>query len=94
MCDGFYSSIAQDSTGKWSETYAGTYTMDNANTITLKASHSSIAYRIGYLHTIEYNLEGDSLTFKLYKKLIDPKAGDMTLRMPKDIQTQYVRAKQ
>jgi hypothetical protein len=94
MSDGFFSSIAKDSTGNWTETYAGTYTIDNANTITLKATHSSFAYRIGYLHTIEYNLTGDNLTFKLYKKLIDPKAGDMTARMPKDQQTQYVRARQ
>ena len=94
MNDGFFSSIAQDSTGKWTEAYAGTYTFDNANTITLKATYSSIAYRIGYLHTIDYKLNGDNLTFKLFKKLVDPKAGDVTSRMPQGIETQYTRAKQ
>ena len=93
MHDGFFSSIAQDSTGKWTEAYAGTYTFDDANTITLKATHSSIAYRIGYLHTIDYKLNGDNLTFKLFKKLVDPKAGDVTSRMPQGLETKYVRAK-
>ena len=94
MFDGFFSSLAQDSTGKWTEAYAGAYTIDNTNTITFKATHSSIDYRVGYLHTIEYNLNGDNLTFRLYKKLIDPNAGDVTARMPKDKQILYLRAKQ
>lgn len=94
MNDGFFSSVAQDSTGKWSEFHAGTYTLQNGHTAILKVSHSSFAYRIGYLHTIEYKLEGDKLTFNLYKKMIDPKAGDVTDRMPKGVQSQYNRAKQ
>ncbi len=56
ISDGFFSSVAQDSTGKWAETHICTYTLDNANTITLKVINSSFAYRKGYLHTIEYGL--------------------------------------
>lgn len=93
MIDGFYSSVAQDSTGKWSEVYAGTYTVDNTNTVTYKVTHSSHAYRIGYLHTVEYNLNGESLTLKWYKKMIDANAVDITARMPKGEQTLYIKAK-
>ena len=93
MSDGFFSSVAQDSTGKWAETHAGTYTVDNANTVTLKVTHSSHAYRIGSLHTVEYDIKGENLTIKWFKKLIDAKEGDITAKMPKGTQTQYVRAK-
>jgi hypothetical protein len=82
MHDGFFSAIAKDSTGNWTEAYAGTYTVE-ANALTLNAVHSSITYRTGYL-----------LTFKLFKKMIDPKAGDVTSRMPQGMEIQYVRAKQ
>lgn len=94
MSDGFYSSVAQDSTGKWAATHVGTYTADNTNTATFKVTHSSFAYRVGYLHTVEYDLNGENLTIKWYKKMIDAKGGDITARMPKGEQTQYVRAKQ
>src|SRR5690606_1474207 len=84
MSDGFFSSVAQDSTGKWTETHVGSYILDNTNTITFKVNHSSFAYRIGYLHTIEYELNGDNLTIIWYKKMIDNKGNDLTARMPKD----------
>lgn len=93
MSDGFFSSVAKDSTGRWAETHAGTYTVDNANTVTLKVTYSSFAYRIGSLHTIEYDLKGENLTITWFKKLLDAKAGDITAQMPKGTQTQYVRAK-
>jgi hypothetical protein len=93
MHDGFFSAIAKDSTGNWTEAYAGTYTVE-ANALTLNAVHSSITYRTGYLHTVHYILNGDKLTFKLFKKMIDPKAGDVTSRMPQGMEIQYVRAKQ
>jgi hypothetical protein len=94
MNDGFFSSIEQDSTGKWVNTHAGTYTIDNANTITLKALYSSFPDHIGALHTVEYELKDESLTMKWFKKLVDPKQGDITAQMPKGRQTQFVRAKQ
>ena len=93
MSDGFYSSVAQDSTGKWTAIHAGTYTVDKANTATFKVTHSSFAYRIGYLHTVAYDLNGENLTIRWYQKMIDAKAADITDRMPKGQQTQYVRAK-
>jgi hypothetical protein len=93
MNDGFFSAIGQDSTGKWASTHAGTYTIDNANTLTFKVLYSSFADHVGSLHTVEYDVKGDNLTIKWFKKLVDAKEGDITARMPKGEQTQYVRAK-
>lgn len=93
MTDGFYSTVAQDSSGKWSTIHAGTYSIENGNSVTFKVNLSSFAYRVGYLHTIEYELNGENLTIKWYKKIIDPKAGDITMRLPKGQQTVFVRAK-
>src|SRR5688500_10954843 len=78
MHDGFFSSIAQDSTGKWANTHAGTYIVDNANTMTLKVVHSSYPDHTGALHTVAYEIKGEMLTIKWFKKLVDAKNGDIT----------------
>jgi hypothetical protein len=93
MNDGFFSNVTEDSTGIWRDVHAGSYTIDNANTITLKILYSSFPSHVGRLHTVEYEMSGDTLTMKWYKKLIDAKDGDITAQMPTDKQTQYVRAK-
>lgn len=93
MSDGFFSSVAQDSTGRWVETHVGTYTLDNVHTVTLKVTHSSFAYRIGSLHTIEYEIKGDNLIINWFKKLVGANGNDETAQMPKGLQTQYTRAK-
>ena len=93
MNNGYFTSIGQDSTGRWSSTHAGSYTVDGNNSLTLNVLYSSFPDRIGALHTIEYNVNGDNMTIKLFKKLIDAKQGDITAQMPKDVQTKYVRAK-
>ena len=93
MNDGFFSSISRDSTGKWSETHAGSYTLDNANTITFKVLYSSFPDHIGALNTTEYDISGHIITMKWFKKLIDAKGEDITSQVPQGTQTQYVRAK-
>jgi len=93
LMDGFFSSIAEDSTGMWKNTHAGTYTVDNANTLTLKVLYSSWPEHVGALHTVEYDLQGETLTLKWFKKLIDAKQGDITAQLPQGTQTQYVRVK-
>ncbi len=92
MNDGFFSSIGADSTGAWKDTHAGTYTVDNSNTITYKILYSSFPDHVGSLNTAEFELKGDVLTIKWFKKLVDAKGVDITAQMPKDLQTQYVRA--
>ena len=91
--DGFFSSIGQDSTGIWRDTHAGTYTMDSDNTMTLKILYSSFPSHAGALHTVEYDMQGETLTIKWFKKLIDAKEGDITSKVPQGTQTQYTRMK-
>jgi hypothetical protein len=93
MNDGFFSAIEQDSTGIWRDTHAGTYTMDNNNTMTLKILYSSFPSHVEVLHTVEYEVKGETLTMKWFKKLIDPKEGDITSKVPQGTQTQYTRMK-
>ena len=52
MNDGFFSAVSADSSGSWNQTHAGTYTIDNANTITLKVLYSSFPDHIGALNTV------------------------------------------
>jgi|SRR5450755_1471294 len=93
VIDDFFSNVTEDSTGIWRDIHAGSYTIDNANTITLNILYSSFPSHVGRLHTVEYEMNGDTLTMKWYKKLIDAKDGDITDQMPRDKQTQYVKAK-
>lgn len=90
--EGFFSSLRQDSTGIWRDTHAETYTVDNANTVTLKVLYSSWLTHVGALHNIEYDMRGEALTIKWFKKLLDAKEGDVTAQLPKGTQTQYVMA--
>jgi hypothetical protein len=92
MNDGFFSSIGEDSTGMWKDTHAGTYTVDG-NSVTYKVLYSSFPDHVGVLNTAEYEMKGEILTIKWFKKLIDAKGVDITAQMPKDTQTQYVRVK-
>ena len=93
LYDGFYSQILQDSTGRSPYVELGTYTNDGANTITCNVQYSSVPSHIKALHTVEYELNGETLTVKLFKKLVDAKEGDITGRMPKGQQTTLKRAK-
>lgn len=94
LSDGFFSSVAQDSTGIWRNTHAGTYTLEGNNSMTFKVLYSSFPERIGSTQTVDYEVNGDTLTMKWFKKLVDAKEGDITDRMPKGTQTKYVRARQ
>jgi hypothetical protein len=93
MNNGFFSSVSADSTGMWNQTHAGTYTIDNANTITFKVLYSSFPDHVGAANTVEYNIKDGALTMKWFKKLLDSKGVDITSQVPQDTQTTYVRAK-
>jgi hypothetical protein len=92
MNDGFFASVSKDSTGAWSENHAGSYTVDNANTISFKVLYSSFPDHIGALNTTEFELKGNMLTIKWFKKLVDAKGQDITSQVPQGTQTQYMRA--
>ena len=93
MNDGFFSSVSADSTGAWKQTHAGTYTIDNANTITFKVLYSSFADHVGALNTVEYTIKDGAMTITWFKKLIDNKGADVTSQVPQNTKTTYVRAK-
>lgn len=93
MNDGFFSSVSTESAGVWNQTDAGSYTIDNANTITFKYLYSSFPKHIGGLNTVEYNIKDGAITMKWFKKLVDANGVDVTAQMPKDAQTIYIRAK-
>ena len=93
MHDGYFNSVGQDSTGKWNTIHAGTYTVNNDNTITFKVLYSSYPDHIGASNTAEYTISGDTLKMRHFKKLIDAQGKDITDQMPKDAWETVVRLK-
>lgn len=93
MHDGYFNAVAQDSTGKWNSVHAGTYIVNNDNTITFKALYSSYPDHIGSLNTAEYTITGDTLKMRHFKKLIDGQGNEITNQMPKDAWETAVRLK-
>jgi hypothetical protein len=84
MHDGYFNSVAQDSTGQWKDIHAGTYTVNNDNSITFKILYSSYPDHIGAANTAEYSINGETLKLRHFKKLIDAQGKDVTDQMPKD----------
>ena len=84
MHDGYFNSVGQDSTGKWTEVHAGTYTVGDDNTITFKVLYSSYPDHIGAANTAEYTITGETVKMRHFKKLIDATGKDITDQMPKD----------
>lgn len=93
MHDGYFNSVAQDSMGKWIDVHAGSYTIGNDNTITLKILYSSYPDHVGSLNTVEYTISGETVKLRHYKKLIDAQGRDVTDQMPKDAWETMVRLK-
>ena len=60
MHDGYFNAVGQDSTGKWNDVHAGTYTVDSDSTITFKVLYSSYPDHIGASNTAEYSITGDN----------------------------------
>lgn len=93
MHDGYFNSVAQDSTGKWADVHAGTYTVNNDNTITFKILYSSYPDHVGAENTAEYTLSGETIKLRHFKKLIDANGKDITDQMPKDAFETMMRMK-
>ena len=91
--DGYFNAVGQDSTGKWNNVHAGTYTVNNDNTITFKVLYSSYPDHVGSLNTAEYTINGDTVKMRHFKKLIDAQGKDITNQMPKDAWETSVRLK-
>jgi hypothetical protein len=93
MHDGFFNSVAQDSSGKWGEVHAGTYTVNGDNTITFTVQYSSIPDHVGAANTAEYMVSGETVKLRHYKKLVDAQGKDWTDQMPKDAWETMTKAK-
>ncbi len=93
MHDGYFNAVAQDSTGKWDDVHAGSYTVNNDNTITFKVLYSSYPDHVGSINTAEYTISGDKVRMRHFKNLIDPQGKDITDHMPKDVVETMTRAK-
>lgn len=93
MHDGYFNSVGQDSSGKWTDVHAGTYTVNGDNTITFKILYSSFPDHIGAANTAEYTITGDTVKMRHFKKLIDAQGKDITDQMPKDAFETSVRLK-
>ena len=88
--DGFFSSIGQDSSGRWANTYAGSFEI-SGNIMKSHLLYSSHAERVGSTQWIEFELVGDTLDMKWFKKLITPQGQDITAQMPR-VESKYIRA--
>jgi hypothetical protein len=84
MHDGYFNGVGPDSTGKWNDVHAGTYTVDSDSTITFKVLYSSHPDHVGAANTAAYSITGDTVKMRHFKKLIDAQGKDITDQMPKD----------
>ena len=92
MYNDFFSSVGQDSTGRWNVTHAGAYEI-SGNTMKNSLRYSSHPERIGATHWVGFEVNGDTLTLRFFKKFITAQGQDLTAQMPKDVIAKYVRAK-
>jgi hypothetical protein len=89
--DGFFSSIGQDSTGRWNNTHGGIYEIDG-NIMKNKLLYTSHIDAMGSTNWVEYELKGDTLIMKWSKKVITASGQDITARMPK-AKSKFIRMK-
>ena len=93
MHDGYFNSVGQDSSGKWDDVHAGTYTVNGDNTITFKVLYSSWPDHVGSANTAAYTVSGETVKMHHFQKLIDANGKDMTDQMPKDAWETITRMK-
>ncbi len=89
--DGFFSLIMQDSSGKWSTAIAGTYET-NGSTYKETVRYSNVPDFVGAMDWQEFKLNGDTLYFKLFTKVLLANGEDVTSKWPKS-EEKRVRAK-
>jgi hypothetical protein len=80
--DGFFAIIGQDSAGAWVQTHGGTYEL-NGNLYKEHIKYSSFPARNGMVHWQEFKVNGDTVTFTLFNKILRPNGQNITADMPK-----------
>ena len=91
--DGYFNSVGQDSTGKWTNVHAGSFVVNSDNTVTFKVLYSSYPDHIGSLNTAEYSISGETMKMHHFKKLVNGDGKDITDQMPKDVRETMTRVK-
>jgi hypothetical protein len=90
--DGFFSSIGQNSEGRWANTHGGSFEL-SGNLMKNHLLYSSHTDRLGFTNWVEYELKGDTLMMKWnVKKMITPQGQEITVEMPTS-ESKYIRAK-
>ncbi len=89
--NGFFSLIMQDSAGNWNIAGAGTFET-NGNTYKETFNYVSMPELTGYSNWQEFELKGDTLYKKLFKKVTDASGKEVT-DWASDIEEKRVRAK-
>jgi hypothetical protein len=92
FADGYFCLIMKDSTGKWSLGSGGTYETDGN---IYKETHLYVTMPewIGTTDWQHYEIKGDTLYKKLFKKVINSKGEDITAQFSTTIEEKRVRAK-
>ncbi|HUQ65719.1 MAG TPA: hypothetical protein VM101_06180 [Flavitalea sp.] len=90
---GYFNSVGVDSSGKWGDMHAGSFTVNNDNTVTFKVLYSSYPEHIGSLNTAEYTITGETIKLHQFKKLVDGNGKDITDQVPKDVIETMTRLK-
>lgn len=92
FADGYFCLIMKDSTGKWNLASGGTYETDGND---YKETHLyvTIPEFIGTTVWQQYEIKGDTLYKKLFKKVINSKGEDITVQFSTNIEEKRVRVK-
>ena len=93
MHDGYFNVVGQDSSGKWEDVHAGTYTVNGDNTISFKVLYSFWPDHVGAVNTAEYSGSGDTLKVRNFKKLTDANGNDVTSQVPRPDWMTIIRMK-
>ena len=69
--DGFYTYIGEDSAHSWTRTFGGIYEVSN-NMFKETTRYCTFPTVVGLTHWQEFKITGDTVSFKLFNKMIDP----------------------
>ena len=89
--NGFFALIMEDSAGNWTIAGAGTFETQG-NTYKETFTYVSMPELVGYTNWQEFELKGDTLYKKLFKKVVDA-SGKEVKDWPSDLEEKRVRAK-
>ena len=90
--NGFFSLIMQDSSGKWSDAGAGSYSVDG-NTYKETFHYCSIPEFVGASNWQTYELKGDTLYFNGFNKVVYADGSDRTSQFGSRFREKRVKAK-